>query len=128
MKQPRRRRNQPEFKVSTAVKAFSLCLLMALGAIGYVLQSHENIRLRTEREKLLGELGHYRAERMNLTEQLNALHSPLNIEQAVVHHGLDLVRSTPDQVAWLRHLATESPMVAQRIPGWGDSAAERRVP
>lgn len=128
MKQPKRSRNQPEFRFSTVVKAFSICLLIAVVGIGYVLQSHENTRLRTERDRLTQQLELYRAERVVLGEQLSALHSPSSIEQAVVHHGLDLVRSRPDQVVWLRHPGVESPMVAQRTVGSMDPAAGRRVP
>jgi hypothetical protein len=62
MARHRRRQERPEVRLATVVKTFLICLLIGGVAIGYVLQSHENMRLRRELGALEGELRQLRAE------------------------------------------------------------------
>jgi hypothetical protein len=128
MAQHRRREERPEVRLATVVKTFMICLLIGGVAIGYVLQSHENMRLRRELGALEGELRQLRAETTILTNRLAELHAPANIERMVVAHGLDLVRVRPGQVVQLGVPGSESPMMARRGYAPSQSPSSGRVP
>lgn len=130
MAQQRRRDNRSEVRLATVVKAFLVCLLIGGVAIGYVLQSHENLRLIKERNRLYLELGVLQGRGQELEVRLSARHAPSYLEQMVVNRGLDLVRIRPEQVVELDVRSSEVPMIAQQGvgPSQESSSARRGLP
>jgi len=130
MAQQRRRDNRSEVRLAAVVKAFLVCLLIGGVAIGYVLQSHENLRLIKERDRLYLERGVLQGRGAELEDLLKARHAPSYLEQMVVNRGLDLVRIRPDQVVELDLRSSEVPMIAQQgvRPNSEAAPARRSVP
>jgi cell division protein FtsL len=128
MAQQRLKEQRSEVRLATAVKAILICLLIGGVAIGYVLQSHENLRLNEELGTLEREHQKLKAESHRLENQLQDLHAPANIERMVVAHGLDLVRSRPGQVVVLRGLEYGSSMMAQGRHAPGQAMSSGRLP
>ena len=104
-----RKSQSAQIRFGPALKAFSLCFLIAGSAVGYVWQKSQIFQLGRQIRQQEIRLGQLKSDNQKLTDQLAILRSPVMLDQRARRLNLGLAPAQPGQVYRLPDPVLQAP-------------------